>query len=448
VDKERTDPYRWVILIVGILSYATSQAARQNYTGIQKFIAADFDLDKAALGVLGSVFFYSYALFQMPWGIAADKFGSRIVTGVGILLTALTMAGFATSGSHAALLFWRGAGGVAGAAAYVAMTGGIARWFPSREQGMSQAALGGVGGALGEATGFFLLPALAVYFVSWRDSANVVAAAIAAMAVVSLIFLRSAPPNQNAVVRVPFTPSMLRDPQLWSCTLLHSACMVGIRISQAWFALYVTDVYVQTRGMSLNEAVVTAGLLATVLYSLLGRGLCTPVLGRISDGLLKRGPSTSLGTGARGRLVIASLVVTVISFQLMAMGVTSIPVLAMLAVLMGLTVNSFTLVIAEASEFYGAEKTGSVSSFMNMVGQLLGATALAVSGYIGVGLNGGAKDSLADYEGIWLSGIAWIVALTVGGSVAYYFAGSLPRGADGRSMAWTDRSTASSSSRH
>ena len=182
MKEEQPNPYRWVILVVGILSYATSQAARQNYTGIQKFIAADFHLDKAALGVLGSVFFYSYALFQMPWGIAADKFGSRIVTGVGILLTAVTMAGFATSGSNTALLFWRGAGGVAGAAAYVAMTGGIARWFPSREQGMSQAALGGIGGALGEATGFFLLPALAVYFVSWRDSANVVAVAIAAMA--------------------------------------------------------------------------------------------------------------------------------------------------------------------------------------------------------------------------------------------------------------------------
>src|SRR5437868_14852972 len=111
-ETEQATAYRWVILAVGILAYATSQAARQNYTGIQKFIATDFHLDKAALGVLGSVFFYSYALFQMPWGIAADRFGSRAVTGIGILLTAVTMGGFATSGSQAALLFWRGAGGV------------------------------------------------------------------------------------------------------------------------------------------------------------------------------------------------------------------------------------------------------------------------------------------------------------------------------------------------
>ena len=32
-------PYRWVILAVGILAYGTSQFSRQNYAGVQKFIA-------------------------------------------------------------------------------------------------------------------------------------------------------------------------------------------------------------------------------------------------------------------------------------------------------------------------------------------------------------------------------------------------------------------------
>ena len=69
--------YRWAILFFGILAYGTSQFARQNFAGIQKFIAADLHLDKGAMGLLASVFFYAYAVFQMPWGIAADRFGSR-----------------------------------------------------------------------------------------------------------------------------------------------------------------------------------------------------------------------------------------------------------------------------------------------------------------------------------------------------------------------------------
>src|SRR5262249_8041650 len=91
--------YRWVVLAFGILAYGASLLARQNYAGIQKFIAADLHLDKAALGLLGSVFFYSYALFQMPWGIASDQWGSRGVTAIGVMLIAATMAGFAVSRS-------------------------------------------------------------------------------------------------------------------------------------------------------------------------------------------------------------------------------------------------------------------------------------------------------------------------------------------------------------
>ena len=40
--------YRWVILAFGILAYSTSQFARQNYGGVQKLIAADFNLDGRA----------------------------------------------------------------------------------------------------------------------------------------------------------------------------------------------------------------------------------------------------------------------------------------------------------------------------------------------------------------------------------------------------------------
>ena len=69
--------YRWVILIFGMLAYTTSYFARSNYSGIAKFVSADFGLDKGALGLLGSVFLYAYALSQLPWGVASDRWGSR-----------------------------------------------------------------------------------------------------------------------------------------------------------------------------------------------------------------------------------------------------------------------------------------------------------------------------------------------------------------------------------
>ena len=48
---EKPSPYRWVILAVGILAYGTSQFSRQNYAGIQKFIAADLHIDSPLRGL-------------------------------------------------------------------------------------------------------------------------------------------------------------------------------------------------------------------------------------------------------------------------------------------------------------------------------------------------------------------------------------------------------------
>ena len=272
--------YRWVVLLFAVLTYATSQFARQNYTGVQKFIAADFELDTAALGLLGSVFFYAYALFQLPWGIASDKFGSRWIAGAGMLLTAGAMAGFATSQSEAALLFWRVAAGAAGAAAYVAVAGALARWFPPHERGLSQGMLGGLGGALGESTAFFLLPVLSIYFASgWRNATSMMAVAIAAIGIVSLAFLRSAPPRTQATIQHPFTRDMLPDALLWCYASLFCAQVIAMRTAQAWIALYCTDVYITAYGYDVNGAAVAGGFLAMVVYSLLGRGVGVTALG-------------------------------------------------------------------------------------------------------------------------------------------------------------------------
>ena len=405
--------YRWVILAFGVLAYGTSQFARQNYTGIQKFIAADFQLDKGELGLLGSAFFYSYALCQMPWGIASDRFGSRGVTALGILLSAGAMAGFATSQTEAALLFWRATAGIAGAAVYVAMTGGMARWFPREERGLSQATFGGVGGALGEAAAFFLLPVISIYLASgWRRGTHILALGLAAMAVMCWTFLRSDPDPRHVEVKTPFDWRLLGDPRLWCFALLFSGFIVGVRNVQAWTAVYVTDVYIATRGFDVNAAVVAGGVLVTIAYSLFGRGLGVPLAGRVADALFTRG-------WPRMVPVIASLVLTIVLFQVLSMRVTAVWLLVMVAVLLGTAVNCFPLIAAAVSDTYGPQKTASVMGFVNMVAQLAGATSLAASGYLGIALSGPGGNSLDEYQGIWLSGMGAIALLTALGAGIY-----------------------------
>ena len=408
-----SSPYRRVILGIGILAYGTSQFSRQNYAGVQKFIAADLGLDRGALGLLGSAFFYSYALFQMPSGVASDRFGSRTVIGLGILLTAATMAGFAMGETTGSLVFWRITSGVAAAAVYVPLTGGIARWFAAEERGLSQGTAGGVGGALGEGAAYALLPILSVYFASgWRQGMHMIAGAITLIGLLCLAMFRSAPPGEVATTRKPFEWRMLRDLQLWCYAFLWSGFVIGIRITQIWIAVYAADVYISGRGMPLSQAVVAGGLLALTAYSLVGRAAGCPLAGRFSDLCVRRGIS-------RTAVLIGWLVLGMVLLQGLSLGVTALWALAVIAALLGTSVNLFSLVPAAISDTFGPQRTASLSSFANTMAQLSGATALAVSGYVGISLNAQPGNALAEYRGIWLSGVVGMAVMAVLAIAAY-----------------------------
>jgi NNP family nitrate/nitrite transporter-like MFS transporter len=406
-------PYRWVILAFGILAYGTSQFSRLNFAGIQRFVANDLNLDRGAIGLLASMFFYSYAVFQMPWGIASDRFGNRLVVALGIALTALTMVGFATGHSEGSLIFWRIASGVAAAAVYVPLTGAIARWFPERERSFSQGTLGGVGGTLGEAAAYFLLPVLAVYFASgWRQGTNIIAGAIGVIAILCVVFLKSAPAGQQATTRKPFDWTLLRDPQLWCYAFLYSGFVVGIRGTQTWIAVYVADVNIAEYGMSLNQAVVYGGFFALVAYSVLGRAVGCPLAGKLTDILARRGISRTV-------VLMGWLALAITLLLFLSTGVTAFWPLAVVTVLLGMSVNLFALVPAAISETYGSQRTASVSSFANTLGQFSGATVLAASGYVGISLNTQPGNALTEYRGIWLSGLVGMAIMATLGTAAY-----------------------------
>jgi len=389
--------YRWIILALGMLAYATSYFARSNYTGIAKFVSADFGLDKAALGVMGAAFFYAYAAAQMPWGVAADRWGNRAAVGAGILLTAGTIWGFSTSGSYGELKIWRALTGVAAAAAYVSMAGALSRWFGSKERGLSQGMFAGVGGAGGEIAANVLLPLLVVYAGSnWRATTRLMAIIIALVGAACLIFLRSAPAGMTATVRRPFDRSMLGDPRLWQCTALYSGSIIALRILPPWLPLFATDIYA-SRGMPLGEAVVAGGLLSTCYQA--GRVAGAPAAGFLSDRLIRRGVR-------RETVVTMFLLATVMLLMVLYAGPSSTILLAVVASIMGTTINTFPLVTTAVSETFGEARTSAAIGFVGTWAQLCGATALAVSGYLGVVLSPVPGNTLEEYRGIWLVGMA------------------------------------------
>jgi sugar phosphate permease len=418
--------YRWVILIFGMLAYTTSYFARSNYTGIAKFVSADFGLDKGAIGLLGSVFLYTYALSQIPWGLASDRWGSRKAVGLGVLLTGVTLCGFATSASFNQLLFWRAANGIAAASVYVVMAGALARWFSPKERGFGQTTFAAVGATAGEGTANLVVPYLAVHVASgWRQSTEILAALIAVIAVACALFIRSAPPGQQAHQRKPFEWSLIKNVQLWSFILVYSGSIVSLRIFPPWLPIYAADIYI-SRGMTVEKAVISAGILST-LY-LAGRLVGPPIIGFFSDRLLGRGIS-------RNSLAITFLLLTAVLFQFLPLGIRSTYLLGVLTFVMGFAINMYPLVTTAVSETFGVQRTASAVGIVNMVAQFAGASALLVSGYLGIALSSTPGNALEEYRGIWMVGLTASLGMAVGGILLSFLAsrakGAVPILADG-----------------
>jgi MFS family permease len=77
----------------------------------------------------------------------------------------------------------------------------------------------------------------------------------------------------------------------------------------------------------------------------------------------------------------------------------------------------YPLITTAVSEAFGSQRTSSVMGFVNMVAQLSGATALLISGYLGIALNSTPGNTLEEYRGIWLVGITGCIGAALGGMV-------------------------------
>jgi predicted MFS family arabinose efflux permease len=111
-------------------AYLMSQFYRSALTVIAPELMADLKLDAASLGTLSAAWFISFALMQIPIGLALDRFGPRRTVaglmGVAVLGTVI----FARAGSLAAAVAGQLLIGVGCAPVFVGTMVAVARWFP------------------------------------------------------------------------------------------------------------------------------------------------------------------------------------------------------------------------------------------------------------------------------------------------------------------------------
>jgi len=104
----KTIKYKSLVIFPVLASlFCFSMFYRVTNAVIAPDLAQEFNLDAERLGMLGSAFFYTFALFQIPMGILLDRIGPRKVMSFFALVGAAGAFIFASAGSFVTALLGR-----------------------------------------------------------------------------------------------------------------------------------------------------------------------------------------------------------------------------------------------------------------------------------------------------------------------------------------------------
>ncbi|WP_197032300.1 MFS transporter [Bacillus sp. UNC41MFS5] len=130
---------RYLILTVLFITTAINYIDRSALSVAAPLMSKDLHLDAVSLGIAFSAFNWSYAFMQIPGGWMLDRFGARVVYGIGLIVWSLftLFQGWVTG--FLMLLIFRFAVGFAEAPSFPGNSRLTTMWFPQHERGRAVA---------------------------------------------------------------------------------------------------------------------------------------------------------------------------------------------------------------------------------------------------------------------------------------------------------------------
>ena len=183
--------FRWVVLTLCFLIYLVAGADRANIGVVVPYMKKDFELSNTDIGALASLFFFGYAIIQVPFGLLFQRYGVRWMFSLAMLATSVATLFMGFAGSALQLKVGRTVLGFAEGPINIGILTVINRWFPPREKGTAT----GVFMASIKAAPALVPPvsALIIYYYGWREVFYVFAAPGVLLAVAWLVLVKDTP---------------------------------------------------------------------------------------------------------------------------------------------------------------------------------------------------------------------------------------------------------------
>ncbi len=266
--------YRYFICLLIFLSYVLVFFHRLCPAVIALDIQSSFGISGTLLGVLGSAYFYSYAIMQLPTGLMADSWGPRKTVSLFLVLAGLGSALMGLAPNLAVAILGRILVGIGVSTVFVCNFKLLSEWFTPRQfiiMGSAFMSMGGIG-ALSSSTPLAWIS----NFIGWRRTFLTVGAITLLMAALVYAFVRNRPseiglppisPDRGEAqgdigllsgMKMVITSGRFWPPAIWAF------CVIGISfaIGGLWGGPYLMQIY----GYSKTTA---GGVLSTFALALI-----------------------------------------------------------------------------------------------------------------------------------------------------------------------------------
>jgi len=364
-------------------------------------LAAEFGLTAAGLGLLSSVYFLSFAVVQLPLGVALDRFGPRRVNAALLLVAAAGGVWFTMAESAAAAIAARALIGLGVSACLMASLTAFVLWYPP-ERISTMTGVAFSSGAVGAMAVTVPLEVLLRAW-GWREAFLLIVAANLAVSLVLWLWVperRATRQGEPLAEQLRGLGRLLRDPAFLRLAVCVGASQcAAVALQTLWIATWLRDV------AGWNPAEVARGLLAVNVSMIAGY----LAFGRTADAWQRRG---------RGALPLLAggVALSSLCLGLLMLGVGS---LALWCVFVG-TGTAVVLAYSIVARRYPREMAGRVNTAVNVIGFVgmfsgqwgIGAV-LSLWPQSGAGLTAGYAPeaypwALAMVWAVQLAGLAWL----------------------------------------
>lgn len=181
--------YRWHVLIWLLIGGIINYLDRASLSIAAPGMIHELGLTRTQIGLLGSVFAWTYALMQLPAGWLIDRFGAKRAYALGMIWWSIATWLTGVVGSISALLVMRALLAVGEAPCWPTAAKITAAWFPAKERGFATG-IWDSSSKWGPALAPAMLVALMIAF-GWRSLFHVTGAFGVAFALLFLALYRN-----------------------------------------------------------------------------------------------------------------------------------------------------------------------------------------------------------------------------------------------------------------